>query len=358
MPSEVAAGTTPRGLIRVHDSPGERRIALLQDGVLAEFLIDRPGAPDGLGDIHVARVTVRAPAMAGSFLALHDGDAFLPDSEGGAALSEGDPVVVRVTRPAQGGKGKRVSANGTGASARPEGKPRVLQRGPTAFEEVQAAYPDACVEFAPFDDGLEADISDLAAPETMLAGGLRAIFSATPAFTAIDLDGAGTSAGRTAKPAAQMAANLAALPDLGRQIVLRNLGGAILVDFAGMPSRKRQRLTPALAAVLSRDRLKPELAGFSNLGFAEIVRRRLRPPLHEKLNSSHGWGLAALRQAAAEARTSPARRLALRAGPDVVAALEADTAALAALARGATYPLVLRRDPSLTRSWYLEDADG
>jgi hypothetical protein len=39
----------------------------------------------------------------------------------------------------------------------------------------------------------------------------------------------------------------------------------------------------------------------------------------------------------------------------VVAALRADPAALAALAHVATYPLVLRADPGLTRSWFIED---
>jgi ribonuclease G len=349
---------TGRRVIRVHESPGEQRAALLQNSLLTEFFIDRPGAPDGLGDIHTARVTARVPAMAGSFLALHDAEAFLPDSESGNSLSEGDWVIVRVMRGAQGGKGPRVSMAGAGMADPAEGPARLLRRGPSALEELQDAYSDAPVERRTFDDTLEAEIDALTAPDAILAGGVRALFNATPALTAIDLDGAATTASRTAKDSVQMAANLAALPDLGRQIVLRNFSGAILVDFAGLPSRKRKSLGPALEAVLARDRLMPRLAGFSHLGFAEIERRRLRPPLHEKLASAHGIGLAALRQVAAEVRAAPARQLALRAGPAVVAALEDDAAALAALAREAAYPLVLRRDATLARAWFVEDVHG
>jgi ribonuclease G len=38
-----------------------------------------------------------------------------------------------------------------------------------------------------------------------------------------------------------------------------------------------------LRAALAADPLKPELLGFSHLGFAELTRRRVRAPLHEVL---------------------------------------------------------------------------
>ena len=80
------------------DWPGEMQVALLRDGVLDEFHIDRPGAPDGIGDLHVGRVTGLVPAMAGAFVALDGADGFLPDTAGAAGLTEGDHVVVRVVR--------------------------------------------------------------------------------------------------------------------------------------------------------------------------------------------------------------------------------------------------------------------
>ncbi|MBY0332227.1 MAG: ribonuclease, partial [Acetobacteraceae bacterium] len=105
-------------------SPGEVRVALLQDGALVEYWVDRPDLPDGVGDLHRARVAALAPAMAGAFLLLGGGETgFLPDDEAGAVrhgaarLQEGLVLPVRVTRAAQGGKGPRVTARLSGREA-------------------------------------------------------------------------------------------------------------------------------------------------------------------------------------------------------------------------------------------------
>ena len=85
-------------------SPGEVRVAAVDDTGLVDFAIWRPGAPDGVGDLHRGRIAARMPAMAGAFVRLESGpDGFLPDSEGGEAASEGQALGVRVTRAAQGG---------------------------------------------------------------------------------------------------------------------------------------------------------------------------------------------------------------------------------------------------------------
>ncbi len=75
-----------------------------------DYAIWRPGAPDGVGDLHRGRVTARVPAMAGAFVAIEGSDGFLPDSAGGASASVGTVLAVRVVRAAQGGKGPRLTA--------------------------------------------------------------------------------------------------------------------------------------------------------------------------------------------------------------------------------------------------------
>ncbi len=65
-------------------SPGEIRVAAVQDGVLVDYAIWRPGRPDGVGDVHRGRVTAVVPGMAGAFVALAGADGFLPDSAGAA----------------------------------------------------------------------------------------------------------------------------------------------------------------------------------------------------------------------------------------------------------------------------------
>ena len=159
--------------------------------------------------------------------------------------------------------------------------------------------------------------------------------------------------------ASHLAANLAVLPVLARQIRLRNLSGAILVDFAGLPARRRASLAPALQAALADDPLRPRLLGFTALGLAEIVRSRVHPPLHELLAGPHAAGLAALRYIAAEVASPPHRMPALRASPAIVAALQGDAEALADLARRAGRALILRSDPNLpAMAWTIEASDG
>ncbi len=344
-------------MICVDDSPGEQRVALVQNDTLTEYYILRHDAPDGFGDIHLGRVTAKIPAMAGAFLELASATAFLPDTHGAATATLGDLLPVRITRAALAGKGPRVAVCTLPPGA-PADRVALLARGPAPLEDLQAAYPAEALHIAPFADALEAQIDALAEPTATLHGGLRATFSPTPALTAIDLDTSHATAARAPKSGAQIAANREALPSLVRQIVLRNLSGAILVDLAGIPTRARRALTPCLQAALAVDRLAPRLAGFSALGFAEITRPRLRPPLHEIAATPLGEGLAALRAVLREANAAPGRRLALRAGPAVISALQNATDARAALARLTTHPLVLRADPALSRGWVIEEVRG
>jgi hypothetical protein len=210
---------------------------------------------------------------------------------------------------------------------------------------------------AAFDDAVESEVAALEGADVALPGGARMAVHPTPALTAIDIDLGSASAARGAKAAAQAAANRALLPALARQIRLRNLAGAILVDLGGMAVRRRTELGTDFAAALAPDPLRPRFLGFTALGLAEILRPRIHPPLHELLGGPHATGLSALRRAAADLAAQPALTLALRAAPAVVAALESDPVALAHLARRAGRTLILRSDRALNvPDWILEDA--
>ena len=329
----------------------------------------RPGAPDGVGDLYRGRVISRVPAMAGCFLALDGAEGFLPDSEGGKHLTEGAILAVRVTRAAQGGKGPRLSAKVPleDRQASGSGPPALLRRGPGAVERLAALHPDAPVQsddpallallrpaLGPrislatpaFDDALESAIATLAEPDVTLRNGARLSIHPTPALVAIDVD-AGGALGERGRPDRHLAINRAVLPDLAAQIRLRNLSGAILIDFAGLPARRRSSLAPALADALANDPLSPRLLGFTTLGLAEVVRPRVHPPLHELLAGPHAAGLAALRAVAEQVAADPGRIPAVRAAPAVVRALQDDATALDDLKRRTGRPLSLRADPSL-----------
>ena len=351
-------------------SPGEVRVAAVQAGALRDYALWRPGAPDGVGDLYRGRVIARVPAMAGAFVALDGAEGFLPDSEGGKGLTEGSILAVQVTRAAQGGKGPRLTALVPEADRNPGGSlpPALLRRGPGAVQRLAERYPDAPVRVDDpallhalrpvlgerlslaarvLDDSLETAIEALAEPEVTLPSGVRLSIHATPALVAIDVDAGGALAGRGGRADRHMAINRDVLPVLAAQIRLRNLSGAILVDFAGLPARRRAGLGPALAEALATDPLRPRLLGFTALGLAEIVRARVHPPLHEMLAGPHAAGLAGLRAAARRVAGEPAWTPMLRAAPAVVRALQDDPAALEDLARRAGRKLSLRSDPSL-----------
>jgi Ribonuclease G/E len=353
-------------------SPGEVRVAVERDGELIDYGLWRPGAPDGVGDVHRGRVTARMPAMAGAFIALAGGDGFLPDSAGAAGSGVGDVVTVRVTRAAQGGKGPRLAL-----VERIDGDVGLLARGPGLLLEFAEREADAPVvvddagmaarlkpslgerlSIAPaaWDETIEEQIAALASASVELADGTRLHVEQTHALTAIDVDAGSAVASKQGKTAAHLAANRAVLGDVARQIRLRNLSGAILVDFAGLPARRREELGAALSAALAEDPLRPRLLGFTRLGLAEIVRPRVHPPLNEMLSGPHAAGLAALRQLIAEA--APHRVVVLRAAPEIVAALERDGEALADLARRRGSPLLLRSNPGFRiDEWIIEARD-
>ncbi|MCC6717123.1 MAG: ribonuclease E/G [Acetobacteraceae bacterium] len=356
----------------VATSPGEIRAVAIDDHGPLDYAIERPGQPDGVGDRHRGRITAHLPALAGSFVLLADGtEGFLPDSAGGNQ-PQGTILPVRITRAAQAGKGPRLAAD----TASP-GPVALLARGPGAVARLAALHPDAPIELddpalaatlrptleprlhrvpRAIDESLESILDSLAEPAADLPGGIRMTIHPTPALTAIDLDLAAASATRATKSRTHDSANRAALPALARQLRLRNLSGAIVIDLAGLSPKRRAALGPAFTAALATDPLSPRFLGFSALGLAEILRPRIHPPLHELLAPPHATGLAALRHAARQSAATPGTALALHAAPPVIAALNADPMALAAFKSRAGHPISLRADPALApRSWRIEE---
>ncbi len=352
-------------------------MAVMADGILIDHALWRPGSPDGLGDLHRGRVTAIVPAMAGAFVALDGAEGFLPDSEGAKGLTAGTILTVRVTRAPLGGKGPRLSARVTEAMDGPMG---LLRRGIDPLRALAARYPAAPLlvddpalaallraDLGPritrvakaFDDAIETAVDALTRPEILLESGARLSVHPTPALVAIDVDGGGALAGQDGAARRHRAVNAALLPELARQIRLRDLSGAILVDFAGLKAKQRAVLGPGLAAALAGDPAGGRFLGFTVLGLAEIARPRLRAPLHEMLAGPLAAGLAALRALALAIAAEPGQAVTLRAAPAVVAALQADGVALTDLARIAGRVLKPRSDPSLPADgWRIETVHG
>jgi Ribonuclease G/E len=335
-------------LILAEASPGEVRTALLLGGRLTEAWVERPARPDGVGDLQRGRVVAISAAMSGAFVALAGNETgFLPESAASAprqpirkAVQEGQILGLRVTRAAQAGKGPRLSALLADAEAAllavaPPGAPRLVARGPCAAQHLAARYPKAVIRAsgaglmarlraalgdrvqaqhgAVFDEAIEGEFAALAESAVALPGGGVLHIQTTRALTALDVDSGGAGDGLARF-------NETALPEIARQIRLRNLSGAILLDVAGLSAKRRQALLEPLREALRPDALL-RLVGLTGLGLVEMVRDRIHPPLAEILHTPLAEGLAALRQAARDAAARPAERLMLEARPEVIAAL-------------------------------------
>jgi ribonuclease G len=157
------------------------------------------------------------------------------------------------------------------------GDQATLVRARTWLAEWQPALADRLVSLPdPLEAiGAAAQIEEALQPRVPLAGGGSLIIEATAALTAIDVNGGGRRA---------LEANLAAVPEIARQLRLRRIGGTIVVDFVDLPTRSaRARLLEALRAALADDPEPVQVFPMTRFGLIEISRRRGGPSLAEML---------------------------------------------------------------------------
>lgn len=83
--------------------------------------------------------------------------------------------------------------------------------------------------------------------------------------------------------------NLRAVPEIARQIRLRNLSGIILIDFIDMASeQEREQVLRAMQEALGDDRVKNVIHGFTCLGLLEMTRKRTDESLRDLLTKPCG----------------------------------------------------------------------
>ncbi|MEO8558409.1 MAG: ribonuclease E/G [Rhodospirillales bacterium] len=129
---------------------------------------------------------------------------------------------------------------------------------------------------------IEAQLAEALAAEVPLAGGGSLSIEPTRALTAIDVD-----SGR----AAPLAANLDAAEEIARQLRLRNIGGAVTVDFVTLKSgNERDQVLGRLAIALAADPTPAQLVGWTRLGMVELTRARRGAPLAERFAAGERIG--------------------------------------------------------------------
>ena len=71
--------------IIINSTANEHRIAILEDGKLAELFVDVPGKDRNVGDIYLGRIAKVMPGIRAAFVDIgHEQDAFLHFSDVGA----------------------------------------------------------------------------------------------------------------------------------------------------------------------------------------------------------------------------------------------------------------------------------
>jgi Rne/Rng family ribonuclease len=157
------------------------------------------------------------------------------------------------------------------------GDQATLVRARTWLSEWQPPLADRLVVLSdPFEaTGVAEQLEEALQPGVPLPGGGSLIIEATAALTAIDVNGGGRRA---------LEANLAAVPEIARQLRLRRIGGTIVVDFIDLPARSaRAGVLEALRTALADDPEPVQVFPMSRFGLIEISRRRGGSSLAEML---------------------------------------------------------------------------
>lgn len=141
-------------------------------------------------------------------------------------------------------------------------------------------------EWLPSVAELEEQIDEALAGSILLSSGAVLHIDQTKAMTVIDIDsGQARLAGVGAKAERSLLQiNLDAVPEIARQIRLRNLGGIIVIDFIDLRSRElRQNLVDALRQAVAADPHPVWVGAMSRLGLLELTRQRRGPALTARL---------------------------------------------------------------------------
>jgi len=128
--------------------------------------------------------------------------------------------------------------------------------------------------------GVEQDFEKIFARRVELPSGGSIVIEQTEALVAIDVN-----SGRTREEGAEfediaLKTNLEAVPEIVRQIRLRDLGGIIVLDYIDMMrSSNRKSVERATREALRSDRARAKIGRISQFGLLELTRQRLGPGL-------------------------------------------------------------------------------
>jgi ribonuclease E len=162
---------------------------------------------------------------------------------------------------------------------------RFLQRFQPALIRRVKLYSKDTPLFEQF--GIAEEINKALRSKVWLKSGGSIVINQTEALVAIDIN-TGKYVGKTARLEDTIVkTNLDAIPEIVRQMRLRDLGGIIIIDFIDMDERKnRNKVMAALEEELKNDRAPSKVLQFNDFGLVAITRKRVKQSLERTLSTT------------------------------------------------------------------------
>jgi ribonuclease G len=145
-------------------------------------------------------------------------------------------------------------------------------------------------------DDVSGQVGTALAERIVLPSGVEVLFEPGETLTAVDVDSAEAGGRQGRAPRRPVEVNLEAAPAIAQQLRLRNLAGAVVVDFVTMRSAyDRDKVQAALAEALKDDPVPTQIYGFTRLGHFELTRARRGATLAAQLEALEKADDAAVR---------------------------------------------------------------
>jgi ribonuclease E len=134
--------------------------------------------------------------------------------------------------------------------------------------------------------GIQQQLEHAIQPLVQLPSGGTLVIQPTEALTSIDINTSSMTSTDN-QPETILRTNCEAAEEVARQLILRDIGGVIVIDFIDMDNPRDQQIVwQKLADALHTDKAQPQISYFSDFGLVQMTRRRQRQRLSEMLTMS------------------------------------------------------------------------
>ena len=216
---------------------------------------------------------------------------------------------------------------------------------------------------------IEKQIEHALSNKIFLKSGVYIVIDETEALVTIDVN-TGKFTGNNCLEDTIFQTNLETVPEIVRQIRLRDIGGIIIIDFIDMISEENKaELVRRLQEEFKKDRMRTNVLQLTDLGLIEMTRKRVKQSLNQILNTPcpycGGRGRvksiltvcrAIQREIDAIGNSPKGNEILIKANPEVAAFLsKQEYDLLEYLEKKYTKQITIRRDPDLHYEDYSVD---